>query len=90
MFLFRAIVVDKCCNSLINVIWLCSEVVVPSYIEICPPYRDLVVGHIQKCNFLKYVGVVIKLSCSFYPCNAHRHNVKFLKCWGCTYNPTLH
>ena len=46
MFLFRAIVVDKFCNSFINVIWLCSPgVVVPSYIEICPPYRDLVVGH---------------------------------------------
>ena len=42
------ILVDKCCNSSINVIWLCSpDVVVPSYIKICPPYRDLVVGHIH-------------------------------------------
>ena len=36
------------------------------------------------------VGVVSKVSCSFYPCNAHRRNVKFLESWGCTYNPTLH
>ena len=44
----------------------------------------------QKRNFLKNVGVVIRLSCSYYPCNTHWHNVKFLKRWGCTYNPTLH
>ena len=42
----------------------------------------------QRRNFLKNVGIVIKLSCSFYPCNAHTRNVKFLKSWGCTYNPT--
>ena len=44
----------------------------------------------QKCNFFKICWVVIKLSCSFYPCNAHRRNDKFLKCWGCIFNPTLH
>ena len=44
----------------------------------------------QRRNFLQNVGVVSNVSCSFYPCNAHRRNVKFLESWGCTYNPTLH
>ena len=48
------------------------------------PYEE------QRRNFLKNVGVVSNVSCSFYPCNAHRRNVKFLENWGCTYNPTLH
>ena len=30
---------------------------------------------LQRQNFLQNVGVVSKVSCSFYPCNAHRRNV---------------
>ena len=44
----------------------------------------------QRRNFLKNVGVVIKFSCSFYPCNAHTRNAKFLKSLGCTYTLNLH
>ena len=53
--------------------------------------RDLDdVSGIQKRNFLQNVGVVSKVSCSFYPCNAHRRNVKFLESWGCTYTTPLY